>query len=345
MTTSYNSSEETNPGNTAGASVLWVYLVNWYQHRRFRQVSDGSEEFYIHLERLRDHRRSAGWDLWCTVKYWEDAAQVGRRDCWLRKLAWPGLVYQPLQTCALSTPWKEFPNFSGTVFIEPGSGRQATLTSLCDFPSGVSLLTLKRCGTLTDDAFSQLINLRALEMCGCVGSSITDLAFDHLSNLSLLKMVECNQTTISDSAFQRMSGLKSLELAGCEQSTITDSAFQHLSCLESFLIVGKENATISDLAFEHLSNSNSLRIGWAEVGFCEQSALSDCAFKHLSNLTLLDMTVCSQTLITSNAFTHLSSLEWLDMRGCDQPTLSDEAFRHLSQLVSLNMSGCSQVTK
>jgi hypothetical protein len=70
----------------------------------------------------------------------------------------------------------------------------------------------------------------------CNQPTITDNAFTHLINLKRLNMNYCNQPTITDAAFTPIliANLVYLSMTGCNQDTITRDMLNQLSNIDFF---------------------------------------------------------------------------------------------------------------
>jgi len=183
-------------------------------------------------------------------------------------------------------------------------------------PEKLKKLDISYCNQFTDytfERFDKFINLRDLNMEGCIQETITNKAFKHFDKITTLNMKYCDQNTIGDDAFTNLANIEMLNMNNCKQTTITSEAFKHLKSLQILYMIGCKQYTIGDEAFKYLGTINKIKT--LNITQCNQHAISDEAFTHLSSLTELRMCYCKQNTITGRTLTidNLPKLRILDI--------------------------------
>jgi Leucine-rich repeat (LRR) protein len=156
--------------------------------------------------------------------------------------------------------------------------------------------------SITDNAFSYLLNIKELKLQGCCSGwnsnhQFTDKMFDYLSNLE--KFYIDDNHVITDNGIQKLKNIKELTLRNC--INITNNGLSNL-------------ITLNKLDIYNLNK------------------LTDDVFRNLINLQELDMTFCN---ITDKGILYLSNIRKLVFLSCEGITCKD--YDKLLKLESINI--------
>ena len=233
------------------------------------------------------------------------------QDLWIRGGSYP----------EMDNSWLEIPTVSNST--------QPSQTNL-DLPS-ISWYHDKL--VLPEGVFSELHNLKSLQLTAMRLSNSVWHAVKHLRNLNSLILTDNNITVIDINTINNLQNLTWLDLNDNHIQSIPNGTFGSLSLLLSLRLSGNTIRLIEGEAFEGLSELEILLLSRNSI-----TTIDRTIFQGLSKLYRLDLSENSIRTIDKGIFSGVSQLGTLDLSQNNISRVGAGTFKGLSHMLTLNLS-------
>lgn len=181
-------------------------------------------------------------------------------------------------------------------------------------------------------AFSQLPNLRKVELTHNNNLSLSELPFQGAHQLKYLGVKDSSISTLPSGLFRDLNGLEVLNL-GIPLISLSASDFTGLEKLKYLTLTNIEILTWSVNSFHILKNLKYLLLN-----YCKFRYIGPMAFSPLQNLIYLNLERNEIEQLNASAFSGLTNLRSLGLKKNNIIRIEDGAFSNLKNLKRLDLS-------